>query len=403
MKVAYICEPQVGGTFVFFTQIRPLLASHGIDFRCIPPLPHAVYQNSVFNGQDGVDFLHLPSTAPDALETIIQHLKQEGFSAVLVLPGGHILGSALPAYLPRPIGCVAKIPHNGRGTYRPAHEFEPYIDAFTPVNYLLADDLEKRYGVPKAKLNVIHIGIDPNHFSYVERGPRQGPLRLIFVGRLNDLEKNICLLPDMVKIVRTRGIDVHCTVVGSGDDRIALEKQISRKNVGAHFTLTGALPYAQIPALLHQSDVFLMPSRFEGCPHALMEAMSTGCVPVASRLRGTLDRIVEHEKNGLLCKPGDAISFADNILRLAKNDELRLCMGREARRVVLERFTVSSMAAAYAAVFQRVAARPAQNPDPLEITNFTPPRSSASTWRRLIPMPVKKTIRTLYARLGKSI
>ena len=403
MKVAYICEPQVGGAFVFFTQLRPLLASLGIDFRCIPPVNQAAYHTSGYWGQDGVDFLDLSSNTSKALGQIIQHLAQQDFRSVLTLPGCHILGTALPAYLPVHIACVAKIPHNGRGTYRPAQEFEPYIEAFAPVNYLLADDLAGRYGVPSHKLKVVHIGIHTERFAYQQRPKHAGPFRIIFVGRLNDLEKNICLLPDIVRATRGLGVPVHCTVVGSGGDGKLLEAKMIRTGQAEHFTLTGAVAYSQIPALLQQADVFLMPSRFEGCPHALMEAMSTGCVPVVSHLRGTLDRIVEEGVSGLMAPVGNAQAFARAIVRLAQDTPLRQRMGAAARRTVLDRFTIEHMAEAYAGVFQEAALHPSQDPPPRALANFTPPASMAPTWRQWIPMPVKKIVRTFYGRLGKSI
>ena len=404
MKAAYICEPQVGGTFVFFSQIRPELARHGIDFRCIPPFDCSAYRNTRYWEMEGLDFLSLPEDPREALGAVLRHLAEQDFQAVLVLPGCSLLGTVLPAHLPVQIGCAAKIPHNGRGTYRPAREMEPYLDALAPVNYLLAEDLSRRYGVPERKIRVIHIGIDPNHFAYRERGRKDGdPVRLAFVGRLNDLEKNICLLPDMVSELKRQGVKAVCTVVGEGGDRRLLEDRIRRLGVEDAFVLTGAVPYADVPALLHQADFFLMPSRFEGCPHALMEAMATGCVPVVSRLRGTLDRIVSEGESGCLASVGDAREFAEAIARLSQDTDACRRMGRAARKAVMERFTTAHMAQAYAEMLHEVAEHPGQQPAPRPLDAFSPPASMAWTWRQWIPMPVKKMVRTLYGRLGRSI
>ncbi len=404
MKAAYICEPQVGGTFVFFSQIRPELAKHGIDLRCIPPFDQSAYCHTRYWGMDGIDFLSLPDDPRAALGEILRHLREEDFRAVLVLPGCHVLGTSLPAYLPVHIGCAAKIPHNGRGTYRPAREMEPYLDALAPVNYLLAEDLSRRYGVPERKIWVIHIGIDPDHFGYRERDRKDGePVRLAFVGRLNDLEKNICLLPDIVAELKRQGVEAVCTVVGEGGDRRLLEERIRKRGVEGAFILTGAVPYADVPALLHQADFFLMPSRFEGCPHALMEAMATGCVPVVSRLRGTLDRIVAEGETGCLATVGDSRKFAEAIARLSRDADACRRMGRAARDAVMARFTTARMAQAYAEMLQEVAEHPGQQPAPRPLDSFTPPASMAWTWRQWIPLPVKKMVRTLYGRLGRSI
>ncbi len=404
LKVAYICEPQVGGTFVFFTQLRPHLARYGIDFRCIPPISGSAYANSSYSKVEGIDFLELSNEVPVALGQLIRHLEDQHFRAVLILPGCDPLGTSLPAYLPAHIGCAAKIPHNGRGTYLPTQEFEPYIDQIAPVNHLLAEDLIQRYGIPEEKVHVVFIGIDPIHFRYVERHPEPNrPLRLAVVGRLEDLQKNVLCLPAIVSETIKQGVQVHCMVAGQGPDANRLKKRIEEFGLESRFTLAGAVPYEQMPKLLQNSDVFLMPTRFEGCPHALLEGMSTGCVPVVSNLRGTLDQIVEHGRSGFLIKLGDVHGFAEAISFLAKNPEVRDQMSIQARQVVADRFTVASMAEAYATVLKQSIDNPSPLPLPRPMAQYRHPRSAAPTWRRWIPMPVKKIVRTLYGRLGRSI
>lgn len=403
-KVAYICEPQVGGTFVFFTQLRAHLFRHGIDFRCIPPFDRALYRTSSYWNVDGVDFIDLARDLPTALRQLLSHLQDQDYQAVLTLPGCNELGTVLPAYLPAHIGCAAKIPHNGRGTYLPTQEMEAYIDRIAPVNHLLAEDLTDRYGIPPDKIQVVYIGIDPGHFEFAERPHDPGtPCRMIVVGRLEDLQKNILSLPDIVAATRKHGVDVHCTVVGHGPDEDSLKKRIAARRLQSCFSVLGARPYDEIPALLQQADIFLMPTRFEGCPHALLEAMATGCVPVVSDLRGTLDRIVTDGESGRLIPLGDIHAFGNAIADLARAPDQCRRMSQAARQTVLEKFTVEKMAQAYAGLLTQAALHPAASPAPRSLEDFSPPRSVGPTWRQWIPMPLKKMIRTLYARMGKSI
>lgn len=403
MKVAYICEPQVGGTFVFFTQLRPLLAQHGIDFRCIPPFNGSLYGETPYEKVDGMDFVPLSEDIPVALGQLVRHLDEQGYNGVLTLPGCHVLGTCLPAYLPAHIGCAAKIPHNGRGTYLPTKEFEPYIDCIAPVNHLLAEDLVQHYKVPENKVRVIYIGIDADHFAYCNRNVLANEARVIYVGRLNDLEKNVCLLPDIVQKAHSLGVDIHCTVIGEGDDKRMLEARVQRRRVESLFRIEGAISYEEIYDRLAEANLFLMPSRFEGCPHALLEAMATGCVPIVSQLRGTLDRIVKNGKNGFLAPVGDASAFARRI-RDAMFDASKLeTMGVLARETVMNRFTAHKMAEAYTRVFQEICEKPGMDPIPKSLNEFVMPASKSSTWRQWIPMPVKKAVRTICARAGKSI
>lgn len=86
----------------------------------------------------------------------------------------------------------------------------------------------------------------------------------------------------------------------------------------------------QLPELLAGAAILLFPSRSEGYPLSLVEAMACGLVPVASAIPGVVD-IVEHGRDGLLAEPGDAEAFRDAVVRLLDDVEERGRMRRNAR------------------------------------------------------------------------
>ena len=99
MKVAYFCEPQVGGTFSFFKRMRPHLGAHGIDFRCISPLSGARLAGSRFEGAEGVEDVCFPENdLPAASEILIKYLQDQDYDAVVVLPGRALLAVNLVRY-----------------------------------------------------------------------------------------------------------------------------------------------------------------------------------------------------------------------------------------------------------------------------------------------------------------
>jgi hypothetical protein len=64
-KAAYFCEPQVGGTYTYFRQLRPALAARGIDFRCVAPFSAERFKGTRFEGDEG-DFHSVATDLPAA-------------------------------------------------------------------------------------------------------------------------------------------------------------------------------------------------------------------------------------------------------------------------------------------------------------------------------------------------
>ena len=91
------------------------------------------------------------------------------------------------------------IPHNGRGTYRPAQEMEPYLDWIVPVNHLLADDLIQTYRIPPSKIRMVYLAINPDQFQLQDRPiDSTRPCQVVTIGRVDDLQKNILSLPAII-------------------------------------------------------------------------------------------------------------------------------------------------------------------------------------------------------------
>jgi glycosyltransferase involved in cell wall biosynthesis len=90
-----------------------------------------------------------------------------------------------------------------------------------------------------------------------------------------------------------------------------------------------------IPALLAAADVFTLPSRFEGLPMSVIEAMLTGRAVVATDVRGPAEQVVDGE-TGLLVPPGDAVALGAALGRLVRDGGLRHRMGHAGRRRALQ-------------------------------------------------------------------
>lgn len=403
MKVAYFCEPQIGGTFTFFRRLRPALARHGIDFRCVSPISAEQFAGTRFEGAEGVDFIPLSPDLPEATGQMIHHLQSQDYEMVMVLPAADVLSSNLPAYLPRTIRTSIRVPMMTRGAYAPTQAIAAHVDVVYAVSDRISDDLVSHYGIARDRIETIYHGVDPEPFrDALSRKHASGPMHLLYAGRLWDIDKGVFLLPEMMESLKKSGADVRLTVAGGGPDEAALRQRFDRAGVSDRVTMAGAVPLEKMNDLFAAADGFVFPSRFEGCGFAVLEAMSAGCAPVVSDIRGSLRVLVADGACGKLARVGDGRDFARCVLELSADRSALVTMQKAARDRVLERFTLEQMAANYAGSFQRVVASPDRRSAPRGLDQYEIPRAFRPTWRTLIPRPVKNFIRMWMERMGRS-
>lgn len=400
LKVAYICEPQTGGTYTSFRQVRERLLSRGVDYRCVPPFDKSAFQSSRFAGDDGVDFIDLPAGDPaEMARCLVRHLQTQHYSAMVILPGCYPFVSSLPPYLPREIRCIARMPHNARGVYGPTALMADHYNRVIAVSPRLKSDLVSKYGVPAAKIEVIGNGVDVDRLF---PGTETSRNRAVFMGRIEDVQKNVFLLPKILRQALKHDPSAHLTVVGSGPDYDRLRARFLALGLEGRFELLGRVESTEISAILRQHGVFILPSRFEGCSNSSLEAMSCGCVPILSRLPGISDQLVVHGQSGYLFNPDDWKGMGNAWGSLARSEEIWRPIRVAARERMLSHFSLDRMAENYVRLFEAVMAEPDPRPNPKSLGEFVLHPGLVPTWRRWIPEGAKKWLRTRAARMGLS-
>jgi glycosyltransferase involved in cell wall biosynthesis len=181
------------------------------------------------------------------------------------------------------------------------------------------------------------------------RRPVAGPLRLIFAGRL-DLYKGVLDLPAIDAGLRARGVERTWTIVGGGPEEAAMRAAWSGAP-GVEFT--GPLTHAATIARLAEHDVFVLPTRTEGFPVSLLEAMGAGAVPVVSHIESGVPDLVDPGVTGLLPAPGDVEGFVDAIAQLALNRALLDGMSARCRTLIETEYDIRVRVAAYQALYAR--------------------------------------------------
>ena len=200
-----------------------------------------------------------------------------------------------------------------------------------------------------SKVAVCRLGIDPGRFAPIPRR-RNGPFRLITVGRLSPEKGHLVLLSALERLART-GRQLRLTVVGDGPFRKSLEKAAAQKGLADQVTFTGWVNNDAVAALYGEADAFALASFAEGLPVVLMEAMATGLPCVATRITG-IPELIEHGRSGLLVTPAEDAALADAIARLYDDPELCAQIGEAGRRRVVEDYDSAKNVAHMAELFR---------------------------------------------------
>jgi glycosyltransferase involved in cell wall biosynthesis len=184
------------------------------------------------------------------------------------------------------------------------------------------------------------------------RSAAPGPLRLIFAGRLEHGQKGVLELPAIDARLRDRRVDVMWTIVGDGPDGSRLRAAWPESS-RVHYR--GALSNEETVACLAGHDVFVLPTRAEGLPVALLEAMGAGVVPVVSNIASGVPELVTAGATGILPEVGDVDGFADAIAQLAADRVLLERFSHAGRQLVTERFDIHDRVREYQALYARYA------------------------------------------------
>lgn len=170
------------------------------------------------------------------------------------------------------------------------------------------------------------------------------------VGRLDAMKGYDVLLQAISQVD-----GVKLVIIGEGRERAALEKLAARLGIGDRVKLLGWLdnPRDYLPKF----DVFVQPSRSEGFPLAIVEAMLATCPVIATRVGSVAEAVIDGA-TGLLVDKDDVEELAKALCKLRDNAQLRYCFGQRGRAIALAAFTVEKMSISYERLWYRLFTQP---------------------------------------------
>ncbi|PIG93631.1 glycosyltransferase [Gloeocapsopsis sp. IPPAS B-1203] len=214
--------------------------------------------------------------------------------------------------------------------------------------------LNETYGQAAAKVQRIYNGLDLNQFTYAS--PQNRPLRIIAIGRLIE-KKGFTYLIEACDLLRSRGYEFECHIVGAGDLRDNLSAQIEALNLQSYVELIGPRPQSEIIDIVQSAAVLAAPcvvgtdSNRDGIPTVLLEAMALGTPCVSTDVTG-IPEILRHQETGLMVPQHDAIALSKALEKLLTDAQLRVQLATQARQLIEANFDIHCNAAHLRTIFR---------------------------------------------------
>lgn len=204
-----------------------------------------------------------------------------------------------------------------------AIEYQQYIDQFVSDNAAVAKNLGSKLG-DNARFTVIPNGIDVyNEFSaslFDSEAERAGlslqkkDIAIFFVGRLSE-EKNPDVFIRAAAAIARSASHKHLKFFMIGDGPMRQELEALMRQVNAdNLTYLGYQPVTEVAKYLSAADIFVLPSKIEGFPLSILEAMGMGVAVIASDV-GAVSEVIDSGEDGYVITPG----ATDEIVKIIKN------------------------------------------------------------------------------------
>ncbi len=170
--------------------------------------------------------------------------------------------------------------------------------------------------VPDLKTTILPNAVAAESFAVPAREWRTK--NIIYLGRLHE-SKGLNDIIESCRMLGTQGFKFRFSCYGAGPDQerfVAAMKEM----LGDNFHFGGVVSGEEKVRALSSADIFLMPSKFEGLPLSLLEAMAAGCIPIVSN-RGSMTLVVDDGRNGFLVEPGDLTQIVGKLKFLLSESE----------------------------------------------------------------------------------
>lgn len=207
----------------------------------------------------------------------------------------------------------------------------------------LKRSLENKYGEHRSS-EVIPYGLEANSFLSKSPEEKEGALSrdkhiISCVARLKEYKGHRDLIYSLEKLSKLRN-DWVCWMIGDGPLRSELEQLVQKLNLGQSILFLG--DRKDVPKLLAETDIFVLPSHIDNLPFAVIEAQLSG-KPVVVSNAGGIPEIVNSPETGFIYSVGDVDQLCSYIQQLLQNRNLRERIGKQAKQSAKSKWTIQNM------------------------------------------------------------
>lgn len=195
---------------------------------------------------------------------------------------------------------------------------------------------------------IIPNGVDATRYTSLSRNG--SPAKLFSVGRIV-YQKGLDL--GLRALAQLKDLEWEWRIAGDGPQMDSLKLLAQELGIHERVIFLGWQSREELTRWYHHSNLFLFPSRHEGMPNAVLEAMSSGLPVVATKIAGS-EELVLDGVTGLLVNPEDADSLRDGLRRLIVEEKTRIQMGQASRRRVEDEYSWENVARQYSEYLEKI-------------------------------------------------
>lgn len=196
------------------------------------------------------------------------------------------------------------------------------VSKASAVAYVTQNALQRRYPAASSAFQTNYSSVALPESAFVN-SPKQAPapdspIKLVFVGSLAQLYKAPDILLHATRSLISNGMNLQVTIIGDGKFRTSLENQANALGIAPNVHFTGNVPSGEnVTAELDNSNLFVLPSRTEGLPRAMIEAMARGLPCIGTNVGGIPELLPAPD----MVQPGDVDALSAKILEVTSDPE----------------------------------------------------------------------------------
>jgi glycosyltransferase involved in cell wall biosynthesis len=236
--------------------------------------------------------------------------------------------------------------------YEPLNWYESAIDAFMAVSPVCTKNLIEH--IPHRRQNIHYIPYAIEIDKITDKQYSIDPLRLVYFGRIEQKQKRVLDLIELVKSLKREEVNYRFDVIGSGADKDKLKKGLKKADSNDCVKLLGELPHTIVLNKLEDYDVFLQVSEYEGQSISMLEAMASKLIVCVTRDRSGSWHLINDEDNGFCCDLADMQSMAKTIKKISYMEEKKIrAIGQAAFATVKSKYSIENLRPKYLQLFEK--------------------------------------------------